>query len=275
MKRRCQLLFIFAIILLVFSCGERCYEGRVAIMYAFDAEGQLLRGQMDMEDSLFSLGRVFWIGRLEGKEVVVVNSDVGMTNAAMTAQLLIDRFDPSQILFTGICGGIDPENAIGDIVIPEYWVTHDYGLYNQDGFSTGAIYLHLSEKGGSDTVTFFPVDESLLETAENTNPELKPILGKTPRIRVGGNGASGNSFIDQAEKREWLKEKLDAQIVDMESAAVVQVAAVNGVPILVVRSCSDLAGGSGSSTARDELREFFGVAADNSAGFVLEFLKQM
>ena len=275
MKRRCQLLFIFVIILLIFSCGERCYDGRVAIMYAFDAEGQLLRGQMDLEDSLFSLGRVFWIGKLEGKDVIVVNSNVGMTNAAMTAQLLIDRFKPRQIIFTGICGGIDPQNAIGDIVIPEFWVTHDYGLYNQEGFSTGAIYIYLSEKGKPDTVTFFPVDENLLKTAENVKPELKHILGRTPQIQVGGNGASGNSFIDQVEKREWLKGKLDAQIVDMESAAVVQVARINGVPILVVRSCSDLAGGSGSSTARDELQEFFGVAADNSASFVLEFLKQM
>ena len=275
MKRRYQLLFIFAVILLIFSCSERCYQGRVAIMYAFDAEGELLRGQMDLEDSLFSLGRVFWIGKLEGRDVIVVNSDVGMTNAAMTAQLLIDRYKPKQILFTGICGGIDPENAIGDIVIPEFWVTHDYGLYNQDGFSTGAIYVYLSEEAGSDTVTFFPVDEGLLETAENTEPELKPILGRIPQIRVGGNGSSGNSFIDQVEKREWLKEKLDAQIVDMESAAVVQVARINGVPVLVVRSCSDLAGGSGSSTAREELQEFFRVAADNSAGFVLEFLKQM
>jgi adenosylhomocysteine nucleosidase len=275
MKRRYQLLFTSLILLLLSCCGERCYQGRVAIMYAFDAEGQLLRGQMTLEDSLFSVGRVFWIGKLEGKDVIVVNSDVGMTNAAMTAQLLIDRFKPKQILFTGICGGIDPENAIGDIVIPQFWVTHDYGLYNQEGFSTGAIYLHLSEKGKSDTVTFFPVDESLLKTAENVKPELKPILGRTPQIQVGGNGASGNSFIDQVEKREWLEEKLDAQIVDMESAAVVQVARVSRVPVLVVRSCSDLAGGSGSSTARDELREFFGVAADNSANFVLEFLKQM
>jgi adenosylhomocysteine nucleosidase len=275
MKRRFRLLFILTVILLLFSCGEQCFEGRVAIMYAFDAEGQLLRSQMALEDSLFSVGRVFWIGKLEGKDVIVVNSDVGMTNAAMTAQLLIDRFKPTQIIFTGICGGIDPENAIGDIVVPEFWVTHDYGLYNQEGFSTGAIYLHLAEKEKPDTLTFFAVDDDLLKIAENVRPELKPVLGRVPKIKVGGNGASGNSFIDQVEKREWLKEKLDAQIVDMESAAVVQVAGINGVPVLVVRSCSDLAGGSGSSTARDEIQEFFEVAADNSASFVLEFLKQM
>lgn len=242
-------------------------------MYAFDAEGQLLRSQMSLEDSLFSVGRTFWIGGIADKEVIVVNSGVGMTNAAMSTQLLIDRFKPKEIIFTGICGGIDPDNSIGDIVIPQCWVTHDYGLYNMDGFKTGWIRVFVPEKGVHDTVTFFSVDEGLLKTAGSVEPEFKPILGRTPKIKVGGNGASGNSFIDQVEKREWLKEKLDAQIVDMESAAVVQTAKINSVPILVVRSCSDLAGGSGSSTARDEIQEFFMVAADNSASFVLELLK--
>ena len=274
-KKRFQLLFVIIITLSLFSCGKQTYEGRVAIMYAFDAEGQLLRSHMALEDSLFSVGRVFWVGKIADKEVIVVNSDVGMTNAAMTAQLLIDRFKPKQIIFTGICGGIDPENHIGDIVIPRFWVTHDYGLYNLKGFKTGWIHVHVPEKQGPDTVTFFAVDGNLLEIADNVKVEFKPILNRTPKIKVGGNGASGNSFIDQVEKREWLKEKLDAQIVDMESAAVVQVARINGVPVLTVRSCSDLAGGSGSSTARDELREFFEKAADNSASFVLELLKKM
>ncbi len=275
MKKRFQSLLVIAIALFVSSCGRQDREGEVAIMYAFEAEGQLLRSNMTLEDSLFSLGRVFWIGKLEGKDVIVVNSDVGMTNAAMTTQLLIDKFKPKEIIFTGICGGIDPENKIGDIVVPEYWVTHDYGLYNREGFKTGWIYVWLPEKQAADTVTFFPVDPGLLQVAKEAKPELKPILGRMPKIKVGGNGASGSSFIDQVEKREWLAEKLDAQIVDMESAAVVQVATINGVPVLAVRSCSDLAGGSGSSTARDEIQEFFGVAADNSAGFVLELIRQL
>jgi adenosylhomocysteine nucleosidase len=275
MKRRFQPLFVLVIILLLFSCREPCFEGRIAIMYAFDAEGQLLRSHMALEDDQSFVGRAFWIGELAGKEVIVVNSGVGMTNAAMTTQLLIDRFKPKQIIFTGICGGIDPENAIGDIVIPKFWVTHDYGLYNKEGFGTGWIRVHVPEKEEADTATFFAVDERLLRTAERVKPDLIPVLDRIPKIKVGGNGASGNSFIDQVEKREWLKQELDAQIVDMESAAVVQVARINAVPVLVVRSCSDLAGGSGSSTAKVEIKEFFEVAADNSASFVLELLKQM
>ena len=61
----------------------------------------------------------------------------------------------------------------------------------------------------------------------------------------------------------------------MESAAVVQVANANNVPVLVIRICSDLAGGSGSSTADKELEQFFKVAADNSAAFLLEVLKNI
>lgn len=244
-------------------------------MYAFDAEGKLLRSEMSLEDSLFSVGRVFWIGKLSDREVIVVNSGVGMTNAAMTAQLLIDRFKPKQIIFTGICGGIDPGNNIGDIVIPESWATHDYGVYDEGGFRPGRMLVPLPGKDKPDTLMFFAVDESLLKIAEIVKPELKPILGRIPEIKIEGKGVSGNSFIDQVEKREELKEKFDAQIVDMESAAVVQVAILNGVPVLVVRSCSDLAGGSGSSTAQVEIEEFFEVAADNSASFVLELLKQL
>ena len=275
MKRGLHLLFVIIIILVLFSCGRQYYEGRVAIMYAFDTEGKLLRSQMTLEDSLFSVGRIFWIGKIQDKEVIVVNSDVGMTNAAMTVQLLIDRFKPKEIIFSGICGGIDPENKIGDIVIPKVWATHDYGVYDQEGFRPGRMLVLLPGKDKPDTLMFFQVDDSLLKIAEGVKPELKPILGRIPEIKVGGNGVSGNSFIDQVEKREELKGKFDTQIVDMESAAVVQVATINGVPVLVVRSCSDLAGGSGSSTAQDEIKEFFEVAADNSASFVLEFLKQL
>ncbi len=275
MKKSLLFFSVVMLILLLFCSEKPHHEGRIAIMYAFDAEGQLLRDHIFLEDSLVWRGRVFWIGRIVDKEAIVVNSDVGMTNAALTAQFLIDKFKPKRIIFTGICGGIDPENRIGDIVIPQFWVTHDYSVYDEKGFSPHPINVFLPEKREKDTLMFFAVDETLLKRAKDTKAELKPILGRIPKIKVGGNGASGNSFVDQVEKRRWLKERLDAQIVDMESAAVVQVARINGVPVLAVRSCSDLAGGSGSSTARDEIREFFKVAADNSASFVLELLKQL
>jgi adenosylhomocysteine nucleosidase len=267
--------FAFLLLISIVHCSSQA-EKKTALMYAFDQEGALLRSKLILQDSLFVKGKVFWIGKLEGKEIIIVNSGVGMTNAAMTAQLLIDRYNPKEIIFTGICGGIDSSNLIGDIVIPEMWATHDYGYYGKDGFIPDSIYVVLPGETKESGVLFFQVNKNLLEKASSAvqGVELKPIGEHTPQIRIGGRGVSGNTFIDQKEKREFLKEKFDAQIVDMESAAVVQVANVNGIPVLVVRSCSDLAGGSGSETASEEIREFFKVAADNSAEFVLEFLRR-
>ena len=211
--------------------------------------------------------------------MVVVESGVGMTNAAMITQLLIDKYSPEKIIFTGICGGIDSANHIGDVVIPENWVTHDYGIYNKDGFSPESLVVVMPGESEKRYVMFFSVDRDLFKIAEISAEEVRDrfqsIGERIPQVRIGGIGASGNSFIDQREKRKWLKERLDAQIVDMESAAVVQVANINKVPILVIRSCSDLAGGSGSSTAQEELSHFFKVAADNSAMFVLQLLSSM
>ncbi len=278
-KRKISSLYLLLIFLLVLSCSRAKYQHRTAIIFAFKAEGELLRESVELEDSLVFCGRTFWMGELQEKDVVVVNSGIGMTNSSMTTQLLIDKFKPRRIIFTGICGGIDQNNQIGDIVIPDKWATHDCGYYGKIGFQTMPVPVILPETGELDTVVFFEVDKNLLEEAksikEKAKKKFQKISDRLPQITIGGNGVSGNSFIDQVEKREWLKEKFDAQIVDMESAAVVQVSSINGVPILVVRSCSDLAGGSGSSTAEAELEEFFEVAADNSGGFVMELLKEL
>ncbi len=277
MKRKTILISILLLISTIYIHAIALEKGKIALVYAFDQEGALLRSKLALQDSLIVKGRIFWLGKLIDRNVIVVNSGVGMTNAAMTIQLLIDKFDPQEIIFTGICGGIDSINRIGDIVIPQEWATHDYGYYGKDGYVPDSIYVVLAGKDKIVPMLFFDVDTTLLDRAKSflSDLRLKPVKDRIPQVRIGGKGVSGNSFIDQREKREYLKKQFDAQIVDMESAAVVQVANINGIPVLVVRSCSDLAGGSGSETATEELKEFFKVAADNSASFVLELLKKL
>jgi len=278
--KKTLLISLAAILFLIsLSCEKAFHKPEVAILFAFEDEGRLLRSRMELTDSVNSSGRIFWQGKLQGKDVVVVESGVGMTNAAMTTQLLIDKYSPEKILFTGICGAIDSANHIGDVVIPEKWGTHDYGIYNKDGFSPESLVVVFLAESKPKYAMFFPVDKNLLKiaeaSAERVRDKFKSIGERIPQVRIGGIGASGNSFIDQKEKRGWLKEKFNAQIVDMESAGMVQVANINGIPILVIRSCSDLAGGSGSSTAQEELSQFFKVAADNSATFVLQLLSSI
>ena len=59
---------------------------------------------------------------------------------------------------------------------------------------------------------------------------------RVPRLIIGEVGVSGNSFIDNVEKRLWLSSSFHALVTDMESASVAQVSPVNGIPFIIFRS---------------------------------------
>ncbi|HEY6869174.1 MAG TPA: phosphorylase, partial [Novosphingobium sp.] len=94
-------------------------------------------------------------------------------------------------------------------------------------------------------------------------------LPRTPQVAVGGTGVTAGVYADNAEFRIYLQKAWRARVLDMESAAMMQVAASNGVPAIVFRSLSDLAGGD-----RDSIREnaFEHLASVNSAHVVRAFV---
>lgn len=246
------------------------------LLYAFDAEGKLLTDKMTIERTEKILGRTVQIGRLADERVVLAESGIGMTNAAMTTQKLIDMFHPKAIIFSGIAGAVDTGIHIGDITVCRVWSEHDYGYLGKDSLRVETIEVFDPARDTLAEMAYYTVDSALYAAAEKlttTEMEFAPIGQREPRLTVGGSGVSGNMFIDNREKRLWLSNRFHALVVDMESAAVAQVGTVNDVPFIIFRSASDLAGGSGSATARGEIDQFFRVAADNAAKVVLTYLK--
>jgi adenosylhomocysteine nucleosidase len=69
-------------------------------------------------------GRTVWTGAVDAKDVVATLAGVGMTPATEATEYLIDRFEPSLVVLSGIAGGIDAGLAVGDLVVPE--VVIDY-----------------------------------------------------------------------------------------------------------------------------------------------------
>lgn len=248
------------------------------ILYAFDAEGQLLAENMDIVQKHRILGRPVLSGRLSGKDIILAESGIGMTNAAMTTQKLIDRFKPKAVIFTGIAGAIDSVVHIGDITICEKWITHDYVYHGKEGPQPKNIGVYSPSADSLIRISFCSVDSSLFDKAVMISGEqvsFQSIGERTPNILTGGVGVSGNAFIDNYNKRIWLQETFDAQVTDMETAAVAQVCFVNDIPFIAFRSASDLAGGSDSKSAREELNQFFKVAAVNSSTVVIEYLQSL
>ena len=94
-------------------------------------------------------------------------------------------------------------------------------------------------------------------------------LKQRPQLVVGGNGVSGQAFVDNKAFREYAFKTFQANVLDMETAATAMVAHSNGVPYIAFRSLSDLAGGG---DGENEMGTFMGLAAANSAKVLRAFL---
>ncbi|MBU3028650.1 5'-methylthioadenosine/S-adenosylhomocysteine nucleosidase [Paracoccus marinaquae] len=270
----------------------------IAVMSAFPPEWVGLQAELQDARSQTINGVEFITGQLAGKDVVLFLSGVSMVNAAMTTQLALDRFDIGAIVFSGIAGGVDPSLNIGDVVVAGQWgpyletimARETEGRFAIPGFlespfpNYGMIFTSettvASDRGEPEDRFWFPVDQGLLEVARGVAAKTdlaacngdNACLSQPPQIVIGGNGVSGSAFVDNAGLREWIFGTFQAQVVDMESAAVAQVAWANQVPFIAFRSLSDLAGGG---EGENEMGVFMSLAATNSAEVVKLFVEAL
>jgi len=267
---------------------------RVAVVVAFEPEWKVLKAGLADAKSHSANGVEFVTGTLSGRKVVLFLSGISMVNAAMNMQLALDRFDVNGIVVSGIAGGVDPNLQIGDVAVAARWGQYLEAVFARevDGkfqlppWATapfpnyGMIFptdIGVRTAKGAERRFWFDADAGMLAAAAKIGViDLKrctaeqACLPGAPRLVVGGNGVSGQAFIDNAAFRQYVFKTFDAHVLDMESAAVAMVAYANGVPFIAFRSLSDLAGGD--QVGANEVRTFFQLASDNSAAVVQRFL---
>ena len=187
------------------------------------------------------------LGRFNNKKVVVVFSGWGKVASASTSTMLIERYAITQLVFTGVAGGVHPHLNIGDIVIGKSFVQHDMDCAGVLGIKRFEIPLL--------SLTEIPSTESLQVASEQAakdylqfdifddveKSELKNLNIIQPRIH-SGLIASGDQFISSGNKLQELRIALpDLLAVEMEGAAVAQVAYEYDLPFIVIRIISDKA----------------------------------
>jgi adenosylhomocysteine nucleosidase len=74
-------------------------------------------------------GHTVLVGKLAGKNVILLLSGESMANAAMTVQAALDRFNLSGNVFSGIAGGVNPNLSMGDVTIPAQWGEYQEQLF--------------------------------------------------------------------------------------------------------------------------------------------------
>lgn len=230
---------------------------RIGIIGAMNEEIIELKSVMNKieEEKIGNL--VFYKGEILGKNVILVECGIGKVNAAICATLMKIHFNVDKLLFTGVAGGVNSEINIGDIVIGEDLIEHDFDC-TPFGYELGQIPRMDEYK--------FKADEELTNLAYEAAVE-KFGSNKIWRGRI----VSGDQFVASPEKIKWLRETFNAFCTEMEGAAVAHVCYTFNLPFLVIRAISDKA----DDDAKVDYPEFVKLAAKNSKTIIEGILERM
>ena len=191
--------------------------------------------------------KIFYIGSIEEKEVVLVKSNVGKVNSARVTQSLIDYFNIDLVINVGTAGSVNNILEIGDVVVATRLVQYDF-----DVTSFGRKLGEIENIGES-----IKVDEKLLKLFDNINVR-KGII------------ASGDKFIVNREDKDNIRNIFKALAIEMEGASIAQVCYLDKIPFLVIRSITDKLDGS----SKIDFEKFLESSSKNAANILKEILKK-
>ena len=247
-------------------------EPVVAILAAMPAEVEAIKTRMTENADHSIRGVSFTTGLIKDNRCVVVRTGAGKVNAAVTTTLLIEHFDLQAVICTGIAGGLTPGLSRGDIIIAEKVTYHDYGELTPNGFEPWQTWNPIKREPNP---LFVPMDNELLSLAARVSESLelpKIDTGESDRVPkiVRGVVVTGDTFCTALNKRLELKERFDADAVDMEGGAVAQVCWQMDISTLLIRSISDV-----DEEIDHGWDEWLKIASNNAATLVTTVIGEM
>ncbi|MDR1007703.1 MAG: 5'-methylthioadenosine/adenosylhomocysteine nucleosidase [Campylobacteraceae bacterium] len=196
----------------------------------------------------------FYTLKYKNIDVTIAYSKIGKVNAALTASVLINIFGAQKLLFSGVAGAVDENLHIGDLIAAEGLVQHDLDI-TAFGHPHGFV---------PESKILIKSDEELLKIAKNTAKALNLTL-------KSGIIATGDQFICDANKKEWIKNTFNANAIEMEGASVAFVCDALNVPFFILRAISDAA----DAKAGFDFDEFLRSSSKISADFIVSMLDRL
>lgn len=186
--------------------------------------------------------------------IVIAYSKIGKVNAALTATSLIEKFGAEKLIFTGVAGALNPKLKVGDMVVATKLIQHDVDIT-----AFGHPWGFIPESGD-----FVECDRDLVEKAKVSAHSIGVEL-------LDGIVATGDQFIADEKKKDFIVETYKADATEMEGASVAYVCKCLNVPFVVLRSISDAA----DMDAGFSFEEFLETSAKTSADFVISMLDHL
>ncbi|MDD3205547.1 MAG: 5'-methylthioadenosine/adenosylhomocysteine nucleosidase [Lachnospiraceae bacterium] len=226
----------------------------LGIIGAMDEEVAKLKEHMTQVSVVTKASMDFFSGKLSGKDVVIVRSGIGKVNAAVCSQILADEFKVTALINTGIAGSLKNEINIGDVVLSKDVMHHD--------MDTTAFGYPLGQVPRMDVLSF-EADTALIELAQKCCKKVNPEIGT-----YVGRVVSGDQFISDKVKKNWIHDTFSGYCTEMEGAAIAQTAYLNQIPFLIIRAISDKA----DDSAEMDYPAFEALAIERSVKLMLEMV---
>lgn len=221
---------------------------KLGIIGAMTVEVKTLKQQMSGMCVSKRAGMEFFDGHLDGLPAVIVQCGVGKVNAALCVQILCDCFGVTHLVNTGVAGSLCAQLDIGDLVISQDAMYHDFTCHALNpNYKVGQI-------PGLD-VAAFPADDLLVRCAESAAQKIHP-----GHVRVG-RIASGDQFVASKEQKSQIVSDTGALCTEMEGGAIAHAAWRNKVPFVIIRAISDKA----DDSAQMDYPSFEAAAAERCA----------
>lgn len=227
----------------------------IGIIGAMEEEIITIRAKMTVEKIENIASMDFYAGELEGQEIVLVRCGIGKVNAAICTQVLIDCFDVSCVINTGVAGGLHPDINIGDIIISSDTVEHDMDV-TAFGHEKGFIPRM--------DMQFFEADRWLVSIAEKAAKATKG----DHDVYVG-RIASGDQFVSSMTVKEEIYDNFTAYCAEMEGAAIAHACFLNKIPFVIIRAISDKA----DQSAEVNFDDFVNIAAENASTIIRQMIE--
>lgn len=230
---------------------------KIGIIGAMELEVAQLKDAMEIKNIVEKASMKFFEGVLSGTDVVIVQCGVGKVNAGMCVQALVDLFNVTHVINTGVAGSLRADLDIGDIVISSDAVYHDMDVTSL-GYAIGQV-------PGIDTLAF-TADKSMVDAAKNScekvNPDIKAQIGRV---------VSGDQFISDKATKNNIIANFDGYCTEMEGAAIAHAAYLNKTPFVIIRAISDKA----DDSAEMDYPTFEKAAAKHSAALVEDLITRL
>ena len=224
---------------------------KLAIMGAMQEEIAPLLDLIGEYEEISYADNTYYTCKYASHDIVIAYSKIGKVFSALTASVMVQKFGAEILLFSGVAGAISRELKVGDLIAATKLAQHDLDITafgHPFGYvPEGAVYIEANRK--------------LLATAQ----EVASSLGVTLRE---GIIATGDQFVADEERKDWIGTTFNADALEMEGASVAVVCDAFDIPFFILRAISDAA----DMDASFSFDAFLESSAKESAKFMIKMV---